>query len=188
MSFHVFMDFHIHIYVCMHMHLFYTEKEIHSSIHSEKKFFKYTNWMNRLVRRKIKEEHRSYWRILFFFFLHRVGNKMFIIKKIICSLSVKFKLIQLNEWNFYFENALWQLEFTVMYFQLKKVDVHWSLWLSSQKHFSLMFLKLRKYCTFWAFQLLYCGRQVTHNSIFNLTGDYKKHLVLFNCCHSHLLH
>lgn len=43
----------------MHMHLFYAEKEIHSFIHSEQFSVKYTNWMSRLVRRKIKEEHRS---------------------------------------------------------------------------------------------------------------------------------
>ena len=53
------MDFNIHIYVYMHMHLFYTEKEIYSYIHSDFFFFKYTNWVSRLVRRKIKEEHRS---------------------------------------------------------------------------------------------------------------------------------
>lgn len=74
--------------------------------------------------------------------------------------------------SFYFGNVLWQ-KLSTVYFQLKKIDVHCLFWLSSQKHFSAMFFKPRKYCIFWAFQLLYYRKQVTHNSIFNLTGDYK---------------
>lgn len=49
----------------------------------------------------------------------------------------------------------------------------WSLWLLSQKHFSLMFWNQGNIALFWAFQILHREKEVTQNSIFNLTGDYK---------------